>query len=159
MRGRQQIEIFVEPVRGIDPDLDPAARDQAMDEIGDGRDAEFERGRQLRLRHAFVTVQVEQQLPLRPREAQRIGLTIEADFELPRQVVDDRPDAFRWLAMRRSVDWSRLRNVVTDGKEAPNIRDGGAVSKGAQTAGRPGVIPEDSGARFSEPMPSRYRTT
>ena len=132
MRGGQQIEIFVEPVRGVDPDLDPAACDQAMDEIGDGRDAEFERGRQLRLRHAFVTVQVEQQLPLRPREAQRMRLTIEADFELPRQVVDDRPDAFRWLAMRRGVDGSGFRHVVTDRKEASNIRDGGAVSKGAQ---------------------------
>jgi hypothetical protein len=60
-----------------------------------------------------------------------MGLTIEADFELPRQVVDDRPDAFRWLAMRRGVDGSGFRHVVMDRKEASNIRDGGAVSKGA----------------------------
>jgi hypothetical protein len=33
--------------------------------------------------------------------------------------------------MRRSVDGSGFRHVVTDRKEASNIRDGGAVSKGA----------------------------
>lgn len=81
-----QIKIFVKAVAWIDAHLDPTPFDQTVNKIGNGGRRQFKRSREFRLRHAFISAQIQQHTPLGSGQSQPTTLAVEARSELPRKI-------------------------------------------------------------------------